>query len=217
VPGKEVNTVFDDRIISKKVLPLFKPRLHQLMRAAKPYSMISRNRMQNIHRLLCRVERNGIKGDVVETGVARGGSAILISSLALESRLEHQVWLYDAFELLGPEAPQFDAVHETLFKTFNFDPERVHLVKGLFETTLPEYTDRPIAFLHIDTSGYEPAKCCMENLYPHVHPGSWVVIDNYGVDDGCRRAVDESLAIENGNGPLHRFERTQAYFQRIER
>lgn len=207
--------MFDNCIISKKVLPLFKPRLHQLMRTAKPYSMISRNRMQNIHRLLYRVERDKIQGDVVEAGVACGGSAILITSLVLESKLEHQVWLYDAFELLGPDAPQFDTVHETLFKTFNFDPERVHLVKGLFETTLPEYPDRPIAFLHIDTSGYEPAKCCMENLYPHVQPGGWVVIDNYGADDGCHRAVDESLAIENRNGPLHRFGRSQAYFQRI--
>ena len=217
VRGKKGHAVFDDWIISKKVLPLFKPRLHQLMRAAKPYSKISRNRMHNLHRLLCRVERDGILGDVVETGVAHGGSAILIASLVLEAKLEHHVWLYDAFELLSSDGPQFGAVHETLFKTFSFDPERVHLVKGLFETTLPEYTGRPIAFLHIDASGYGPIKCCLENLYPHVQPGGWVVLDNYGVDDGCCRAVDELLAIEKRNGPLHRFGHTQAYFQRIER
>ncbi|MCK4790277.1 MAG: class I SAM-dependent methyltransferase [Desulfobacteraceae bacterium] len=205
--------MLDDWIISKKLLPLFKPRLHQLMRAAKPYSMVSWNRMQNLHRLLYRVERDHVLGDVVETGVAQGGSAILITLLVLEAGLERQVWLYDAFESLNPDGPQFEVVHDILFNTFGFDPQRVHLVKGLFKTTLPKYPGRPIAFLHIDASGYEPVRCCLKNLYPHVQSGGWVVLDNYGVDKECRRAVNELLATEERNGSLRRFGRTQAYFQ----
>jgi O-methyltransferase len=207
------SVLLDDCIITKKLLSLFKPRLHQLMRAAKPYSMVSRNRMQNLHRLLYRVERDHVPGDVVETGVAQGGTAILLTSLVLEASLERQVWLYDAFESLNPDGPQFEVVCETLFNTFGFDPQRVHLVKGIFKTTLPKYPGRPIAFLHIDASGYEPVRCCLENLYPHVHPGGWVVLDNYGVDNECRKAVNELLATEDRNGSLRRFGHTQAYFQ----
>lgn len=205
--------MLDDLIITKKLLPLFKPRLHQLLRAAKPYSMVSRNRMQNLHRLFYRVERDHILGDVVETGVAQGGTAILLTSLVLEASIERQVWLYDAFESLNPDGPQFEVVHETLFKTFGFDPQRVHLVKGLFKITLPTYLGRPIALLHIDASGYEPVRCCLKNLYPHVQSGGWVVLDNYGVDKECRRAVNELLATEGRTGSLCRFGRTQAYFQ----
>ena len=40
--------MFDDLIISSKLLPLLKPRLHRLMRLAGPYTMVSRNRMQNL-------------------------------------------------------------------------------------------------------------------------------------------------------------------------
>ena len=75
--------MFENVIISKKLIPLFKPRLHKLMKQVKPFSMLSKNRLQNLHRLLCRVERDRIPGDMIEAGVARGGSAIFIAEMAL--------------------------------------------------------------------------------------------------------------------------------------
>jgi len=208
--------VFDARIISKKLLPLFKPRLPRAMRLAKPYAMISRNRMQNLHRLLYRIERDGIQGDAVETGVARGGSAILIASLLRDAGTDRQVWLYDAFELFDPAFAKYDEARCLLFEELRFDPDRVHLIKGLFEDTLPKHPDRPIAFLHVDAGGYETVRCCLENLWPQVQPGGWVAMDNYGVDPQCRRAADEFLAAHKQTGSLHRFSHAQAYFQRLD-
>ena len=203
-------------MLSNKLLPFFKPRLHRLIKAAKPYAMVSRKRMQNLHRLQYRTERDGVAGDIVETGVARGGSAILLASLARRSRLERQVWLYDAFELFDPPVAEYQVVHDTLFKVFQFDPQRVHLAKGLFADTVVQYPGRPISLLHIDAGGYEPVKCCLDNLFDHVSPGGWIVFDNYGYGRGSvvRKAVDERLAQENIADKLGRCGSSQAYVQK---
>jgi len=206
--------MFEDVIISKKLIPLFKPRLQKFFRTAKPFSMVSKNRLQNLYRILYRVERDRVPGDMVEAGVAQGGSAIIIATLALESRLDRQVWLYEGFELFDPSGPRYEVVRERLFETFGFDPKRVQLTKGLFEDVVSSYPGRPIALLHVDAGGYEPVKCCLDGLYRHVQPGGWVVIDNYGVDEDCRRAVDELLEAEQATASLRRFHHTQAYFQR---
>ena len=107
--------MLNDRIISKRLLPILKPRLHRLMKRAGPYAMVSRNRMQNLHRLLSRVERDGVAGDAVEAGVARGGSAIVITDTALRSDLDRQVWLYDAFDLIDRPPASYEQVRQTLF------------------------------------------------------------------------------------------------------
>jgi len=62
--------MFEDVIISKKLIPLFKPRLQKFFRTAKPFSMVSKNRLQNLYRILYRVERDRVPGDMVEAGVA---------------------------------------------------------------------------------------------------------------------------------------------------
>jgi len=176
--------------------------------------MVSRNRMQNLYRLLRRVERDRIPGDAVEAGVARGGTAILIATTALRSPLDRQVWLYDAFELRGDYAANYDEVRRTFFETFRFDPKRVHLVRGLFEDTVSQFPNRRISFLHIDAAPYEGVKTCLEVLFRHLSPGGWIAFDNYGSQPGCRRAVDEHLAAHGLSGRLRRFSHAQAYVQK---
>ena len=205
--------MFDDVLISNRLLPLLKPRLHRLIKAAKPYAMVSRKRMQNLHRLQHRTERQRVPGDIVETGVARGGSAILLASLARQSAGERQVWLYDAFELFEPRQGEYQVVHDTLFQTFSFDPQQVHLFKGWLQETVPQYPGRPISLLHVDVGGYEPVKTCLEHLFQHVSPGGWIVFDNYGYKGGTevRAAVDEHLARAGLGDALKPCGATQVY------
>ena len=171
--------------------------------------------MQNLYRLLCRMERDGVRGHIVETGVARGGSAIFFGLFINAFKTRRDLWLYDAFELFDPDGPTSEEVRRTLFETFGFDREAVHLIKGHFETALAAYPEEPIAFLHIDAGGYEPIQCCLERLCPCVEPGGWIVLDNYGADEGCRRATDEYLAKIGRSDALERFGHTQVYFQQV--
>lgn len=206
--------MFEDTIVSNWTLPLLKPSFYRAMKHARRHSMVSRKRMQNLWRLMHRIERQGIPGDFVELGVARGGTGVLIATFAWRSRLPRAVWLYDAFEELPRPEARVAQVRRLLHEECGFTPDRVHVTKGLFEDTVKTYPGRPISLLHIDVSGYEQVKQCIDPLLPCVVSGGWIVLDNYGVDEGCRRAVLEAIGQEAVRQRLQRLTHTQAYFQK---
>jgi len=83
-----------------------------------------------------------------------------------------------------------EAVEAMLVAT-GYPPERLHLVQGPVEDTLPsEGLDR-LALLRLDTDWYASTRHELECLYPLLSPGGVLLIDDYGHWDGCRRAVDE--------------------------
>ena len=51
-----------------------------------------------------------------------------------------------------------------------------------------------IAILRLDGDWYASTKICLEYLFHKVVPGGFVIIDDYGTYDGCKRAVDEYLS-----------------------
>ncbi len=205
--------MFEETILSRRLVPAFKPKFHRVMKQAQRFSMVSKKRMQSLWRLLCRVERDRVPGDYVELGAASGGTGLILCAHARDATLERQVWMYDAFEEFDPPSAVHREVHDLLFEVNGFDPGRVHLVKGFFDATVGGRPPRPIALLHIDASGYEAVRCGLDLLESLVSPGGWLVFDNYGVDEGVRRAVHESLAEEAREVRLKRFGHTQAYFQ----
>lgn len=206
--------MFEDTIVSNWTLPFLKPSFYRVMKHARRHSMVSRKRMQNLWRLMHRIEREGIGGDFVELGVARGGTGVLIATFASRSRRPREVWLYDAFEDLPRPTARLEQVRSLLHEECGLAPDRVHVIKGLFEDTIPTYPGQPISLLHIDAGGYECVKQCMGSLLPCVVSGGWIVLDNYGVDEGCRRVVLEALGPEAVRQRLQRLTHTQAYFQK---
>jgi len=206
--------MFNDRLISNALVPVLKPRLHRLMRRAKPYAMVSRKRMQNLHRLLWRVRRDGVAGDVVEAGVARGGSAILLAGLVQDWWRDRHVWLYDAFEAISRPTASHDQVSRTLFERFRFDRQRVHLTAGLFEEVIDQCPARRIALLHIDAGRGDGVRACLEALYQRVTPGGWIVLDNYGEKGGCRRVVNRYLRNVNIRPRTLQRVGSEAFFQK---
>lgn len=207
--------MLDSVIVPNKLLPVFKPGVHKAINAVRSFAMVSRNRMQNLARLLHMVDKDGIKGEIVETGIAKGGSVVFLAMLTARSNIKRRVWGYDAFELFGQEgAGVYDEVCATIRDRFGFGEDDVKVIKGFFDDTLPDYPGDPIAFCHIDASQYEPIMKCITELYPYVQPGGVVVFDNYGADDGCRRAIDEWLKQHNLTDRLTRFGHTQAWFRK---
>ena len=70
--------------------------------------------------------------------------------------------------------------------------ERIHLIKGWFDKTLPNYEGR-IALLHLDCDLYESYKLSLEILYDKVQPGGIIMFDEYGDVrwPGAIKAIDE--------------------------
>lgn len=182
---------------------------------------LSAQKLVNLEWCASQIERREVPGDVVEAGVALGGSAI-----ALADRLTPQRAFdgYDVFGTIPPPSgrdgadaheryaviaagestgidgdPYYGYVEDLYarvvasFRAHGIElGERVRLHRGLFEETL--HPRGPLALVHIDSDWYEPVRLCLERTYPHLSTGAFVVLDDYHDYDGCRSATDEFLA-----------------------
>jgi O-methyltransferase len=183
--------------------------------------MCSNARLRGLFRSVNYVIQNRIAGDFVECGCARGGSAALIALTQKRLGENRALWLFDTFEgLPAPtlQDPDYEIANlftgscsgslkrvEGLFQRFQVS-EAVHLVKGLFQDTLPRAQVQKIALLHIDGDWYESVKVCLENLYDKVVPGGVIQFDDYGYWQGARKAVDEFIAARGITRPLRRLD-----------
>jgi O-methyltransferase len=166
-------------------------------------SLCTRIRLRGLQRLAEHVARKQIPGDVVECGVYRGGSAVVIGERLL--RQQREMWLFDVFSGmpepgendqqeawndLGKFASSEALVRQTL-SAGAVDLHRVHIVTGRYENTLIDFSPSPVAFLHLDCDWYASVRLCLEAFYDSVVPGGVVVVDDYGHWAGCKKAVDE--------------------------
>jgi O-methyltransferase len=189
---------------------------------ARNLTYLSPAKLSNIEWALSEIKRNGVAGSFIETGVALGGSGIVIAR-HLEPGRTFQG--YDVFGMIpSPGEADPPPVHDRYraivsgsskglggdiyygyqdslldrvsasFASFGVpvDGERVTLTKGLFEDTL--HPDGPVAFAHVDCDWYEPVKLSLERIFPHLQPGGYIVSDDYFDYGGAAQAIDEFLA-----------------------
>ena len=103
--------------------------------------------------------------------------------------------IYD--HLGGPG--QLEDVKRFLVQDIGYEPDHLIFHKGWFQETLPVADISQIAVLRLDGDWYASTKVCLDYLYDKVVPGGFVIIDDYGCYEGCRKAVDEFLAGRNEN------------------
>lgn len=109
-----------------------------------------------------------------------------------------------------------DDVEKIFFSILKIDRKNVVVRKGWFQETLPEAKKEigPIAILRLDSDWYESTKCCLENLYDNVIPGGYIIIDDYGFWEGCKKAVDEFLRERDLEVNLISINEMGIYFQK---
>jgi len=93
-------------------------------------------------------------------------------------------------ELFDPEQVSVDGVRRTLLTT-GYPEERLHLVPGPVEDTVPGTAPDRLALLRLDTDWYESTRHELEHLYPRLLEGGVLILDDYGHWEGARKAVDE--------------------------
>ena len=192
------------------------------------YTALLPLRLASLHQLFREIDTLSVPGDVVECGVYNGGSAALMASVCTRSPLNRSVWLFDSFEGL-PEPTEKDGdkaracgwwCHgdlskvRTIFQKLGVPESCIHIVKGWFQDTFPSVRTGDIALLHIDADWYESVKLCLERFYDSVQPGGFVVIDDYGHWEGCKKATDEFLRNRSLDVTLTRVDYTGRYFQK---
>lgn len=201
----------------------------------RPYTMTSMSRMYALHQAVRHVLAHDVPGDLVECGVWRGGSAMVMAkALAGSGDGDRRLYLYDTYEgmsepterdvdargnsaqmLLGThdrddpiwaEASLEEVRHN--LATTGLAPERIEFVKGEVEKTVPDVLPREIALLRLDTDWYQSTRHELEHMFPLLAPGGVLILDDYGHWQGARAAVDEFFAERKPKMLLNRVDFT---------
>jgi O-methyltransferase len=184
-------------------------------------TMVGLRRLDNLHECIRTIIRDNVPGDLVETGVWRGGASIFMKGVLTAYGETRDMWLADSFEgLPAPDEANFpsdkgwrfdkaswylavseDEVREN-FKRYELLDEHVKFVKGWFRDTLGSLPATRIALLRLDGDLYESTIQALEPLYPRLSAGGYCVIDDYGAVKGCEEAVHDYRAKHNITEPI---------------
>ena len=74
------------------------------------------------------------------------------------------------------------------------DGDRIRLVQGLYEDTIPTLPELQIAFCHIDCDWYDPVRLCLNYAAKRLSTGGFIILDDYNDWPGCKKATDEFMA-----------------------
>lgn len=203
-------------------------------------SMLPLARFENLQSCIVDVIERGVQGDLIETGVWRGGATIFMRAVLKAYDVPDRiVWVADSFEGLPvPDAEKFPLeakahggkVMENVYKHFavgldevkrNFLAyglldEQVRFLKGWFKDTLPDAPITTISIMRLDGDYYESTVDSLNSLYNKLSVGGYAIIDDYGEDSWtyCRKAVDDFRRDRGIDDPMIRVDSKCYYWQR---
>lgn len=180
-------------------------------------TMLPMARLNNIQNAVEDTIKNDIPGDLIETGVWRGGATMFMRAILKAYGVQGKdVWVADSFEGLpepDPESRPIEAkahsgkVMKDVYKKFAVDidevkrnfqaydllDERVHFLKGWFKDTLKDAPIDKLSIMRLDGDYYESTRDALLGLYDRLSIGGYVIIDDYGEAGWtyCKQAVDE--------------------------
>ncbi|HKN48645.1 MAG TPA: TylF/MycF family methyltransferase [Actinomycetota bacterium] len=183
-------------------------REHGLDRPAEAETMIGLRRLENIRFCVEDVLRRSVPGDLIETGVWRGGACIFMRAvLKAHGVVDRNVWLADSFQGLpkpdaryaqdagdlhhtAPELSVSRSQVEDNFRRYGLLDDQVKFLVGWFADTLPGAPIERLAVLRLDGDMYGSTIQALESLYDKLSKGGYVIVDDYTLK-GCRAATDD--------------------------
>jgi len=171
-------------------------------------TMLGVDRLDHLQELITDVLRREVPGDLIETGIWRGGATIFMRAvLEAYGDRDRTVWAADSFQgLPKPDPKHLDDVKDAYWKLpalavpleevkanfarYGLLDDRVSFLPGWFRDTLPTAPIEKLSLLRLDGDLYESTMDVLEPLYPKLSVGGYCIIDDYIVP-GCKRAVDD--------------------------
>ena len=176
-------------------------------------TMIGLRRLDNLEACVTDVLHRKIQGDLIETGVWRGGASIFMRAiLKVYGDTSRLVWVADSFQGLPPPNPErypadkgdrlwtFSQLAISLdqvkanFAKYGMLDDQVRFLVGWFRDTLPRLDANRFCRASIGRGIYESTMDALRNLYPKLSVGGYVIVDDYGAVPACKAAVDDFRA-----------------------
>lgn len=192
-------------------------------------TMIGMKRMDNLENMLDYVRENQIEGDLVETGVWKGGATIFMKLYCDLYNIDKKVFVCDSFEGLPKPSGKFSADYgdrhhtftqlaislETVknnFKLFHVLDENVVFIKGFFSQTLPNNNlIGKVSLLRMDGDMYESTHDVFYSLYHKLNSKGVLIVDDYCLD-GCKQCVIDFRSSNNINETINVIDRCGIYW-----
>ncbi len=202
----------------------------------RPFTMTTPERLYAAYKAAQYVADNNIPGSIVECGVWKGGSCMMMALALLKKGIrDRELYLYDTYEGM-PEPGEKDKSlggnsaygtwkdnQTTDVNTWCYSPleevqnnlsstgypkDKIHFVKGKVEDTIPQTLPGSIALLRLDTDWFDSTYHEMQHLYPLLATKGVLIIDDYGHWQGAREAVDKYFTENKISMLLNRIDYT---------
>jgi len=185
----------------------------------KPHSLLATPKLNALHGYMYDIVMNKVPGDFIEAGIYRGGTTIFMRAfLKVYDIKDRLVWAADSFEGI-PKSDKYAHINdpvddwedrfsagyeevEATFKRYDLLDNQVRFVKGFFAEALPQAPIEQLALARLDADSYESTMDALEQLYPKMSPGGYVVIDDWHIET-CRRAVQDYRDKHGITEPVH--------------
>jgi O-methyltransferase len=228
--------IYEDDPMPASGAPGYDPNLrqHGWDWPSKAFTMIGTKRLQNFRSMIESVIGENVPGDIVETGVWRGGACILARAvLATYGVTDRRIILADSFAGLPVgDAERYPADADSNFHSFpelavsveqvkqNFQKfglldEQVVFVEGWFDDTMATLDVEEIAVLRLDGDMYGSTIVVLNQLYDKVAVGGWIIIDDYEVVPACKAAVTDFFAMRNLSPEFSPIDGVGVYFRKL--
>ena len=212
-----------DEIRCKLVCKWNEIRERSLIRKVKPYTLCSSDRINSLIKLSKAINNNGVKGDFVECGTYKGGTAAILSKYMGSGR---RLWVYDSFEGM-PQTTDIDGYDakewigrcvssaedvKEVMRLLSIPEQRYIIKKGWFQDTFRESLPKKVALLHCDADWYESVLLTLETFYPLIAECGCIILDDFGYWEGCREAFYDFCMRHNEKPLLERVGVYQTYW-----
>ena len=196
-------------------------------------TMIGLKRLENIEYCVKNIISDNIEGDLIETGVWRGGAVIFMKAILKAFNVnDKQVWVADSFEGLPPKNQQkypadaTDIHHMSQllkisledvkdnFRKYDLLDDKVKFLKGWFKDTLKTAPIGKLSLIRLDGDMYESTMDGFHALYHKLQPGGYLIVDDYGAIEACKKAVHDFRESKSITEEIHKIDWTGVYWRK---
>jgi O-methyltransferase len=168
------------------------------------YCFVDRRRAEAIVALVQRA--CALPGAFIECGTYKGGTSVLMGLALRHFGATKKIYMLDSFQGLPKPNQNTDSMYKEGDMRSDYANAAAaieqnglegvcQIVPGWFSDTLPTLnSDEQYSLVHLDCDLYDPAKLCLDYLYPRVVPGGFIIIDDYCDNaGGMQRALHEHV------------------------